>query len=183
MNKFIVGLIILLIVIASFLFYQGFFYPVKLKEQLIGDYWVIYQENIGPYEKVAPVMDKVCQNLKDDGVETKLSFGIYYDDPKKVKRENLRSEVGAILDEKYYDRIKDLESKYKIKQLQKRKCLYVEFPLKNDLSYMLGAIKVYSAMEEYCKEKSIDMANIKDSFGLEIYDRINKKIVYAMPID
>jgi len=183
MKKIIIILIILVIAVIAFLLSQEVFYPIKLKEQVVGDYWLVYQENTGPYEKVGPVIEKICKDLKNDGVETKLTFGIYYDDPKKVKKENLRSEVGAILEAQYYSRIQDLQVKYKIKQLQNRKSLYAEFPLKNNLSYMIGAIKVYSAMEEYCKEKNIDTADIKDSFGLEIYDMINKKIIYAMPID
>lgn len=183
MKKITVILIILIIAVIVLLFSQGVFYPIKLEEQFIGDYQLVYQENTGPYEKVGPVIGKVCGDLKNDGIETRLSFGLYYDDPKKVKKENLRSEVGAILDAQYYDRIKDLQSKYKIKQLKKRKSLYTEFPLKSNLSYMIGAMKAYSAMEGYCKGKNIDMAKIKNGFGLEIYDMVNKKIIYALTIE
>ncbi|MFH1441983.1 MAG: hypothetical protein ABIH18_08100 [Candidatus Omnitrophota bacterium] len=183
MRKFAIILIIFVIAVIAYLFTQGIFYPIKLKEQVVGDYWLVYQENTGPYEKVGPVIGKIYEDLKNEGIKTKLTFGLYYDDPKKVKKENLRSEVGAILEAQYYGRIKDLQSKYKIKYLKKRKSLYAEFPLKNDLSYMVGAIKVYPLMEEYCKEKNIDAAKVKDSFGLEIYDMANKKIIYTIPID
>ncbi len=183
MKIFTVLLIILVAVITALLFYQGVFYPVKVEEQVVGGYWVVYQGHIGPYEKVGPVIEKVCRNLKDDGIETKLSFGVYYDNPQKVEKAKLRSEVGAILDPKYYDKIKDLQSKYNVKQLKKRNSLVAEFPLKNVLSYMIGPMKVYPAMEKYCKEKNIDVDKIEDGFGLEIYDMENKKITYIMPIE
>ncbi len=183
MKKFIVIAIVFIAAIIGLLFYLGVFYPIKLKEQAVGDYWVVYQASVGPYENVGPAMNKICQNLKDDGIETKLSFGVYYDDPKKVDKAKLRSEVGAILDEKYYNRIESLRSKYNIKQLKKRNSLVSEFPLRNDLSYMLGPMKVYPAMDNYCKEKDINIENIKDGFGLEIYDMENKKITYILPIE
>lgn len=183
MKKFVIGVTIFLIMIVSFLFYQGVFYSVKIGEQVAGDYWVVYQENIGPYEKVAPVMDKVCKDLQNDGIETQLSFGLYYDNPKDVVKEKLRSEVGAILDEKYYDRIDNLQAKYNIKQLKERNSLIAEFPTKNVLSYMIGPMKVYPAMEKYCKEKNIDCGKVKDGFGLEVYDIENKKITYILPIE
>ncbi|MFH1856878.1 MAG: hypothetical protein ABH836_06650, partial [Candidatus Omnitrophota bacterium] len=167
----------------GFLFYEGVFYSVKLREQAVGGYWVVYQGNIGPYEKVEPVIAKVCKNLKNDGIETKSSFGLYYDNPRDMDKEKLKSEVGAILDEKYYDEIGKLKAKYNIKQLKKRNSLVAEFPIKNVLSYMIGPMKVYPAMEKYCKAKNIDCDNVKDSYGLEIYDMENKKITYIMPID
>lgn len=176
-------MVIFIIAVIAFLFYEGFFCSIKVKEQVVGDYWVVYQENIGPYEKVAPVMDKVCKDLKNDGIETSLSFGLYYDDPKEVSKEKLRSEVGAALDEKYYDKIESLRSKYNVKQLKSRNSLVAEFPIKNVLSYMIGPMKVYPAMEKYCKMKNIDVKAIKDSFGLEIYDIGNKKTTYIIPIE
>jgi len=183
MKKIGIVIIVFIAAIAAFLFSQGFFYPVKLEERVIGGYQLVYRENTGPYEKVGPVIKKVCEDLKNDGIETKLSFGLYYDDPKKVERENLRSEVGAVLQKQYYGRIKDLKLKYKIKRLENRKSLYAEFPLKNSLSYMIGAIKVYSAMEEYCKENNINPEQIKNGFGLELYDAANKVIIYVLPLE
>lgn len=183
MKKFIIGSIVFIVVMIALLFYQGVFYPIKLKEQFVGDYWVVYQENVGPYEKVGPVIEKICQDLKNDGIDTTLSFGIYYDNPKEVDKEKLKSEVGAILDEKYYGKIKNFQSKYNIKQLKKRHSLVADFPIKNKLSYILGPIKVYFAMEEYCKEKNIDIKKVKDGFGLEIYDMKNKKITYILPVE
>lgn len=40
MKKFIIISIVFVVVILSLLFYQGVFYPIKLKEQAVGDYWV-----------------------------------------------------------------------------------------------------------------------------------------------
>ncbi|MBU1121458.1 MAG: GyrI-like domain-containing protein [Candidatus Omnitrophota bacterium] len=183
MKVFTVISIVLVVLIGGFLFYQGIFSPVKLREQVVGGYWLVYQGHIGPYEKVGPVIKKICQSLSDDKVETKVSFGLYYDNPAKVEKSKLKSEVGAILDEKYYDRIDDLRSKYNIKQIKKRNSLVAEFPIRNNLSYMIGHMKVYPAMEKYCKEKNIDIESITNGFGLEIYDMKNKKTTYSLSIE
>lgn len=183
MKKLVIGLGVFVVAVVVFLFYEGVFCSVKVSEQVVGDYWVVCRENVGPYEKVAPVMKKVCEDLKNDGIETNLECGLYYDDPKDVSKENLRSEVGAILDVKYCDRIESLQSKYKVKQLKSRNSLVAEFPIKNVLSFMVGPMKVYPAMDKYCKAKNIDVKAIKDGFGLEIYDIGNKKTTYIMPIE
>ncbi len=183
MKIFIILSVVFVGVIIGLLFYQGIFYPVKLQEQVTGDYWVVYQGNIGPYEKVGTVIEKICNNLKTDEVETPVSFGIYYDNPSQAEKAKLRSEVGAVLSEKYYSRIQDLQSKYNIKQTQKRNSIVAQFPLRNILSYMIGPMKVYPAMEKYCKNKKIDIKKVKDGYGLELYDLKNKKITYILPIE
>ncbi|MBU0683063.1 MAG: GyrI-like domain-containing protein [Candidatus Omnitrophota bacterium] len=181
----IFGIIVLVLValITGFLFYEGVFYSVKVTEEVIGDYWVVYEGHIGSYEQVGPVMEKIYQNLKKDGVDTTVGFGIYYDNPQKVEKSKLRSEIGAVLDEKDYGKINDLKTKYNIKEIKKRKSLVASFPIRNTLSFMVGPIKVYPAMEEYSKKNKIDLNKVKDSYGLELYDMKNKKTIYIMPVE
>jgi len=183
MKIFGISLAVVAVLLVVFLFYQGVFSSVKLEEKITGDYWVVYQGHIGPYEKVGPVMDKVIKSLKRDGVEVTSACGIYYDDPSKVKKEKLRSEVGAVLKPEYYGKIGELRSKYNLKQLRKRKSLVVEFPLRNFLSYIIGPLKAYPAMDKYCKAKNIDIAAMENGYGLEIYDMKNRKITYIMPVE
>jgi len=175
--------VIFVVLLGAFLFYEGVFYPVTIEEKVVGDYWVVYEGNIGPYEEVGPVMKKIYQNLKTDGIDTKLGFGIYYDDPKKVSKSKLRSEVGVILGKNYYDKIEDLKAKYNLKQLKKRNSLLSKFPYRNVLSYMVGPMKVYPAMEKYSEKNGIDLNKVKDGYGLEIYNTENKEITYIMPIE
>ncbi|MFH1394568.1 MAG: GyrI-like domain-containing protein [Candidatus Omnitrophota bacterium] len=183
MKVFGIIVLILAVLIGGFLFYEGVFNPVKVTEAAMGDYWVVYEGNIGPYEQVGPVMEKIYQNLKKDGIDTTIGFGIYYDNPKNVERSKLRSEVGAVLDEKDYGKINDLKSKYNVKEIKKRKSLVAKFPIKNTLSFMVGPIKVYPAMEQYCKDNKIEIDKVKDSYGLELYDMKNKETTFIMPVE
>jgi len=178
-----ISLGVLAVFLVVFLFYQGVFSSVKLEEKMAGEYWVVYQGHVGPYEKVEPVIKKIKKSLKADGIKPKAAFGVYYDNPAEVAKEKLRSEVGAVLGPEDYGKIGELQAKYNVKQLKNRKSIVAEFPWRNSLSFIVGPMKVYPAMDKYCKAKKINVRNIKNSYGLEVYDCKNKKIIYIMPVE
>ncbi|WP_321402896.1 GyrI-like domain-containing protein [Maridesulfovibrio sp.] len=54
-----------------------------------------YTEHLGPYEEVGKAWEKLCAWAGPAGIfspKTKF-FGVYYDDPREVAPENLRSEA------------------------------------------------------------------------------------------
>jgi hypothetical protein len=114
--------------------------------------------------------------LKKFGISSKKEFGIYYDNPEVTPAKNCRSYVGAILEEKDFDRISELVSDgLEVDTVEKTKTVIAEFPLRNALSYMVGAMKVYPLLSKYMKEK-----NYTCKLTMEIYDLQNKKIIYMM---
>ena len=104
-------------------------------------------------------------------------FGIYYDDPKKTNAEDLRSDVGYILNKKDYKYIPRLKKSFNIKMFARKKCMVIEFPFRNSFSVYLGILLVYPALESYIKEKKYRSGPV-----MEIYDKPNKKILYIAPI-
>ena len=111
----VIGLVIIFIVLS--LTCYGLFTKVKIVEREIGDFCLIYEKHVGDYIGVGQVIDRVYSKLLgEDAIEPTRGFGLYYDDPKKVKKGNLMSIVGGILDKQDEDKIEHLKTHYKVKK-------------------------------------------------------------------
>lgn len=175
-------LIIFLIIIAAIVgysAYSGLFVKIVVTEKEVGPYQMVYKKHVGPYQEASKVMIEILNSLKnDEKIEPVAGFGIYYDNPKKTHVEDLRSDVGCILDEKDYPKIPGLKKKYKIKKFPKTKSMVVEFPFRNILSIFIGIARVYPQLDSYIKEKKYKTGAI-----MEIYDKPNMKIIYVAPLN
>lgn len=170
----IVSILLLVLIVLG---YYGLFSSIKFEEKEMGSYVLVYDDYVGDYKNSGEIMDKVYYSLIEDSVETTKGFGIYFDNPKEVKREECRSQLGCILEEKDYDKIESLKEKYKVKEFTKTKCVVSEFPHKGSLSIIMGIMKVYPKLEAYIKEKGYDNNPI-----MELYDTPGKTTYYIMPI-
>jgi hypothetical protein len=127
---------------------------------------------------VGPVADKIYNGLIEDvQIKTDKGFGIYYDDPATVAKEQLRSDIGVIVDDQYSSELFRLQGKYTVKTRPKQKALVVEFPYHSQLSIIAGVMKVYPELTTYITANNIPMSPM-----MEIYDRTAKKIFYIMSI-
>ncbi|HQU57716.1 MAG: GyrI-like domain-containing protein [Phaeodactylibacter sp.] len=173
----IVGLVILAIV--AYLGYSGLFAKVQFEEKKFGGETLVYEEHIGDYSKVGPVMDALYRRLKDeDNIEAEVGFGIYYDKPGEVPKDQLRSEVGCVLPEQYLGEVEALGLKYKLKEFPEQLCLVAELPYRNTTSIMLGIFKAYPVLAKMAEEKGYPPNAV-----MERYDIKNKRIQYIMPIE
>lgn len=157
--KWIAGLLVLLcLLFAAFLWYMGFFSSLQVYEQEMGPYTYAYERFVGPYWEVGPVFKKLEAALKADGIKATEGIGIYHDDPAKVAKDKLRSDCGFTLNEAGLQKVQSFGKKYQIATMPKKLSMVVEFPKKNDLSYMLGPIKCYPALMKYAKERKYKLA-------------------------
>jgi DNA gyrase inhibitor GyrI len=109
---------------------MSFFNKIEITEKEMGPYKVVFKEHIGDYKETGKIMDEIYYSLLDEGVETYKGFGIYYDDPKVVEKDKLRSIAGSIIEEKDYDKIDQLKDKYNIKTIDKTRSITTEFPFR-----------------------------------------------------
>jgi hypothetical protein len=158
------------VLLMFYLYYMGVFSKIEITEKEMGPYKVAFKEHIGDYKETGKIMDEIYHSLLDDGVETYKGFGLYYDDPKVVEKDKLRSIAGSIIEEKDYDKIDKLKAKYGIKIIDKTRIMTTEFPFKNKMSIMFGIMKVYPEINKY-----IDFKGYKKGQVMEIYDVTNKK--------
>ena len=173
----IMGLIVV-IAAALFIFYGGL-RKVTFNIEKQGGETLVYEEQIGDYSKSAGPIDKMYYALLNEvGIETFRGFGIFYDNPRKVEKSRLRSEVGNILENPDAATLKKLEGKYNVKTFPEREYIVTEFPYRGKLSVMIGILKVYPAMNRFAWENGFD----EDGWVMEIYDIPGRKIVFRKSI-
>lgn len=173
--KIILGILIAIVVICigGYAYYGGFqSIAFTFKEQ--GGEVLVYEEVIGDYKQSAEYTNKIYYKLlEEDGIETTKGFGLYLDNPKEVETSELRSEIGCIIDNPDSTLIAKLSEKYKVKVFPKGNYAFTEFPMKGKLSFLIGIMKVYPALEKFCEEHDIHGGAV-----MEIYDVPNQKIIY-----
>jgi effector-binding domain-containing protein len=165
--------------IAAFLSAMGFFNTLKVSQQIIGPYTLAYKEHKGPYQKIGPVFNEVNNILgKELNVQSSLGIGLYYDNPRTVAADMLRSEAAYVITETDPAKLDSIRAKLAVKDYPTTLCLTAEFPYKNMTSMFLGVIKAYPALMKYAKDNGINIG----SPSLEIYDMSGGKITFAFPI-
>jgi hypothetical protein len=171
-------LAVVALVIVTFFAYMGLFSKMAVAEKMMGPYTGVYESYVGDYMKIGQVFERVNGNMKNEGITCGQSFGVYYDDPRQVPKEKLRSECGVILGDKDLAKAKGLKKKYQIKTLPAKMSLVTEFPIKNVMSYMFGPMKAYPALENYAKDKGYQL-----TLAYELYDQPAKKTIYVMTFE
>ena len=90
----------------------------------------------------------------------------------------LRSEIGSIIDDKDIGKLKANSDKYLIKNIPVSKSVVATFPIKNNVSYMAGPIVVYPKLTKYITDKNYN-SGYKT---MELYDMPNKMTYYFIEI-
>lgn len=180
MIKSLIKWLFLIVVVWGFalLYYSGYFTTIVIQEKDMGPYTLIYQQATGDYSKVGPIINALYDKFAyDEQIKSERGFWIYYDNPWLVAADQLRSDVGVILEDQYLSQLSRLQSKYTIKTWEKQKSMVAEFPYKGQISIVAGVLKVYPVIKKYVADKWYTMQPV-----MEIYDKTNKKIYYIVSI-
>jgi DNA gyrase inhibitor GyrI len=175
MKIFLIVLALLLALVIGAMAYFGAFAKVTVTEKTMPAMTIVYAKHIGDYSKIKPVMDSVYFTLlKKEKIAAGRGFGLYYDNPRDVVKEKLRSLGGCILEAQDEHKADSLRQKgYKVAVLAPTKALYAQFSYKGPLSIIMGVFKVYPAMMKYQSGKKITPCPV-----MEIYNNTRKKIEY-----
>lgn len=172
-------LVVLVVVIAGLLAYYGAFSKINVTEQNMGPYTLVYMEYKGSYSNAGKICNAVFGNLSKQGIKSTQGFGIYLDNPQTVKAADLRSMIGCVIDKKDVSNLKDLLKGLKVMKFEKGNCVVAEFPIKGDLSYMIGAIKAYPELMKYIEAKGYKMT----APPMEIYNMQSSNIHFVVKIN
>ncbi|WP_161991906.1 GyrI-like domain-containing protein [Flagellimonas algicola] len=177
-----ITLLIIALILASvamFIGYNGGFKKINCRVEVQGGETLVFKEMTGDYAKSKKLSDDVYYTLLNDyEIETFKGFGIYYDNPKKVKKTQLRSEIGCIVEKKDSSKATQIHGELKIKEFPKKSYIVTEFPIKGKLAVIFGILKVYPAMDKFVKENGYAAKGAV----MEIYDVPNKTILYRKEI-
>jgi hypothetical protein len=170
----IIIMVVIIAVLGLYAYFGGFKkIPLQIREE--GGETLVYETVQGDYRQTAAVMDKIYYSLlNEEQIETFKGFGIYYDDPKKVDKEKLRSEAGCILGNADQVNFRELEKKYQLKTFPQKQYLTAQFPWKGKMSVMFSILRVYPALNKYARTRGYD----ENTPVMEIYDVSNGKILY-----
>jgi len=173
----LIVLAVLVLILLAFLAYMGVFSAPKATEMKTGPYLLVYEEFTGPYAQTGKVFERVSKAVKAEGFDTPLGIGIYLDDPSKVPQEKMRSRCGVVIDKKDIVKFNRVRYKFKTKRIAEKDSIVVEFPIRNNLSYMIGPMKGYPALMKHAQAKGYQMAQ-----PIELYDMPKGKILFIMEI-
>lgn len=174
-KKILIALLVVTVILFAFYAYFGGFNKLNFKIEKAGGETVVYKQMVGDYSKSGEMMKSITEELsKDYGITTTQNFGIYYSDPEKTDKNNLRSDIGCIVNTSDQNKMEELQKTYTVKQLPVKDYLITKMPFRGLLSVMIGIFRVYPAMDEYIKENNISNCGPIT----EIYDSKNKVIIY-----
>jgi len=175
----IIKVILIIFAVLAVLFiaiyaYYGGFKKISFQIENQGGETVVYENVTGDYSQTGIVTDRIYHTLlNDEKIETTKGFGVYYDCPKSVEKDKLRSEIGCIVENIDSTTLARLSEKYQVKTLPHSDFIVTEFPFKGKPSILIAIMKVYPALSKFCEEHGYI-----DSPITEIYDMPNKKIIY-----
>lgn len=168
-------IVVFLLALVLYYAYLGGFSRIEIRVSEEGGEKIVFEDLIGDYKQTGEVMKRVYQRLQDENILTTKGIGIYYDNPKEVEKDKLRSEIGEILQDGLTDeQMEELDKTFRIKTLPKGNYITVEFPFKGFSSIYVGIRKVYPMMFAYATENEI----VLDPPSMEIYDMERKVIIY-----
>ena len=107
MSSFLKKIVIIVSVVIFILFISllvtawtmGMFSPVTITEAKRGPYYAVVLSHKGSYQGLSQKIDKVSAMLTENRIAHSIACGIFYDDPSKIKTEDLRSEGGFIIED------------------------------------------------------------------------------------
>jgi len=177
MKKAVMIFAVLAIAVLAVMAYAGFFRTVKIKEGMPAKYTLVLKQARGEYSQAGVVLDEVYKYLKGIGVDSELGAAIFLDDPRAVKKEDLRWVGGCVLPDSAKGKISAIRKKYMVKEFKPVKSAMTTFPFKNRLNLVAGIMKVYPAFGVYATRNKLESAAI-----LEIYDMKGRQIIYIRPV-
>jgi hypothetical protein len=178
MEIFLIVIALIITLFILFIYYGGMTI-IKPEVKRTGGEFLAYQKVTGNYRQSGSISDKVYSELIDKlKIGTYKGFGIYYDDPKSVPVEELRSDVGCIIEKKDLERINEVRKIFEVKELSVKNYLVVEFPYRGSFFIIIGILKVYPLLKKTTILQNLD----SNGYVMEIWDIPNKKIIYRKEI-
>ncbi len=150
-------LIAIVVYVLYLMNYLGSFKPVIIEEKSAGPLTMIYKKHVGPYHKIVPVIEEVEKWAKENGLDCKLSFGQYLDNPQTTEEARLRSQGGCLVEQVPAQMPEGFESQ----TIPLRKYVTAIF----EGSPGIGPMKVYPKVYEYSESQRLRL----EEWVMEVY--------------
>lgn len=170
---------------------NGLFKKLEVERKKFGPYLLLYQNHVGPYKNVGPVLEKMNSMVKEHGLGVGRTCGFYFDDPGVTPVEQCRASVGVIVKEgAEIASTEDLQAAkaelenhtlvkdhgFKVGCFVESDCETLEFPFYGMVSIFLGVLRCYPMLRQAAKSCEVPGS-------LEIYDEGSHTMWIMLPID
>ena len=124
-----------------FVYSLGYFKPVKFIEKEFPGMHVIYHQHVGSYQQIQGFFMFLGKKFKGNFKKSNMGFGIYYDDPDRVKNVKQSRCVGGIVlskeevDSESTKKFLEENRGFHYKYLTKSPALWTYFPFINYASF------------------------------------------------
>lgn len=98
LKKIALVVLVLVVVLAVIGFFLGIYSPVSIEKATAGPYQIVCLDHIGPYKGICKKIQNVKKLLDEQEIIPVAACGIYYDNPKTVPSDKLRSKGGFIVE-------------------------------------------------------------------------------------
>ncbi|MCP4754049.1 MAG: hypothetical protein GY866_24455 [Proteobacteria bacterium] len=179
MKKIIIAVSVAIVAVLIVLSHYGLFASIRFEKRSLGPFILVYEKHLGDYAETGVIMDRIYYRLlNEDSISSTKGFGIYYDKPGAVAKEEQRSIAGCILEGLNEGEVAELSKKYRLGRLPASEFLATEFPHKGQLSVLIGVLRVYPEIAELFETEAYPDMPI-----VEIYDGQDEKINYLVPLN
>lgn len=141
----------LIVAVAVLAVWMGLFRSIILQDSTFGPCTLVGLPHIGPYRGVGATFEKFCKAMETGQVpHSKWSIGIYYDNPQDTPPEKCRSLcclAYKTLTENQKAELRDRS--YVLLEIPSCRSKSWDFPVRNSLSYMFGALKFYGYINKH----------------------------------
>ena len=170
---FLTGLLLVIVTTIFYLtFHLGLLKNVTIKEDVRGPFHVLYQEHRGAYFQISSVIMRVESQAKQENLDCLEAFGEFFDNPKEVDEDRLRSRGGCMSHAPYPHVPKGNETD----RIPEQRYVVAQF----DGSPAVGPWKVYPKVQAYIEEHRLHATDE----AIEIYTPKNGSIetTYLFPL-
>jgi len=162
MKKILFIVLGLVILILSFLTYNGLFREIHVVEKEVPGYSLMTLDFKGPYHQIGETFERLKSTCEQHNIKQDF-IGIYFDNPDEVAEEDLRSKACVIVNSGDSAKLAALGcSAY---QLPAGSALTVDWHYTNGIEMLIGIFKSYATLGEYSAT-----LNCRDQVG-HVYER------------
>lgn len=167
---------VVLIFLAIFLGYFGAFATIQVEKNVVNEIFFVKERVTGDYSQTPVVQDRLFGQLQKDSIVSTKGIGIYYENPEEVQTEELRSDIGCVIEKDDVGLLRE-KTGYDLDTLPSGNYIIAEFPFRGTLSVIFGVIRVYPKLTAYAEKHDLEL-----SYGVELCDVPENKMIYMMRI-
>jgi len=176
--KLFLFVFILVWILIWFYAYIWWFHKLVAFEVVMWPHTIAYVDHTGDYKLIGDKMEELYAVLSWELISTDMGIWIYFDDPKLVAADKLRSEWWVVIDSEDLSKLDRHSNNYKIKILEKTDYAVITFPFRNKLSYIIGMMRVYPVLWDYLVENNY----LEEWPAIEMYDMEHNLIYYMVEV-